>query len=71
MYTIMCMIFNLKKYNILQHPKAKKTLSLITDMKQTFPDPHTFTTTDIKTNMRHIHTSIVSRYIPSPSRPPG
>ena len=24
-------------------------------------DPHTVTTTDIKTNMRHIHTSIVSR----------
>ena len=26
-------------------------------------DPHTFTTTDIKTNMRHIHTSIVSRHL--------
>ena len=26
-------------------------------------DPHTVTTTDIKTNMRHIHTSIVSRHI--------
>ena len=25
-------------------------------------DPHTITTTDIKTNMRHIHTSIVSRH---------
>ena len=25
-------------------------------------DPHTVTTTDIKTNMRHIHTSIVSRH---------
>ena len=25
--------------------------------------PHTFTTTDIKTNMRHIHTSIVSRHL--------
>ena len=25
-------------------------------------DPHTITTTDIKTNMRHIHTFIVSRY---------
>ena len=28
-------------------------------------DPHTFTTTDIKTNMRHIHTSIVSRDLAS------
>ena len=29
-----------------------------------FPtDPHTVTTTDIKTNMRHIHTSIVSRHL--------
>ena len=26
-------------------------------------DPHTGTTTDIKTNMRHIHTSIVSRQL--------
>ena len=26
-------------------------------------DPHTITTTDIKTNMRHIHTSIVSRHL--------
>ena len=26
-------------------------------------DPHTVTTTDIKTNMRHIHTSIVSRHL--------
>ena len=26
-------------------------------------DPHTVTTTDIKTNMRHIHTSIVSRQL--------
>ena len=25
--------------------------------------PHTVTTTDIKTNMRHIHTSIVSRHL--------
>ena len=27
------------------------------------PYPHTVTTTDIKTNMRHIHTAIVSRHI--------
>ena len=26
-------------------------------------DPHTVTTTEIKTNMRHIHTSIVSRHL--------
>ena len=26
-------------------------------------DPHTVTTTDIKTNMRHIHTSIVSMHL--------
>ena len=26
-------------------------------------NPHTVTTTDIKTNMRHIHTSIVSRHL--------
>ena len=26
-------------------------------------DPHTFTTTDIKTNIRHIHASIVSRHL--------
>ena len=26
-------------------------------------DPHTVSTTDIKTNMRHIHTSIVSRHV--------
>ena len=26
-------------------------------------DPHTVTTTDIKTNMRHIHTSIISRHL--------
>ena len=26
-------------------------------------DPHTHTTTDIKTNMRHIHTSIISRHL--------
>ena len=26
-------------------------------------DPHTVTTTDIKANMRHMHTSIVSRHV--------
>ena len=29
--------------------------------KYYLPDPHTVTTTDLKTNMLHIHTSIVSR----------
>ena len=55
-------------YNILQHYKAVKTLSLTTDaIQQTFPqtltDPHTVTTTDIKITMPHIHTSNVSRHI--------
>ena len=50
-------------YNILQHSKAK-TLSLTTAAtQQTFPHTPTVTTTDIKTNMRHIHTSIVSRHL--------
>ena len=31
--------------------------------QQTFPHPHTVTTTDIKTNMRHIYTSIASRHL--------
>ena len=50
-------------HNILQHSKAKKTLFLTTAAtQQIFPQtPHT--TTDIKTNMRHIHTSIVSRHL--------
>ena len=35
-----------------------------TNTQQTFPQtPHTVATTDIKTNMRHIHTSIVSRHL--------
>ena len=49
-------------HNILQHSKDKKhnfnngryTINIPTD---------TVTTTDIKTNMRHIHTSIVSRHL--------
>ena len=51
-------------HNILQHSKAKKTIfnngRYTTDIPT---DPHTVTTTDIKTNMRHIHTSIVSRHL--------
>ena len=46
-------------------PRLKKTLSSTTAATQhTFPQtPHTVTTTGIKTNMRHIHTSIVSRHL--------
>ena len=43
-------------------PRLKKTLFLTTAATQQ-PDPHTVTTTDIKTNMCHIHTSIVSRHL--------
>ena len=46
----------------LQHSKTKNPLFLTTaTTQQTFP--HTFTTTDIKTNMHHIRTSIVSRHL--------
>ena len=52
-------------HKILQHSKAKKSHYFnngryTTDIPT---DPHTVTTTDIKTNMRHIHTSIVSRHL--------
>ena len=50
--------------SILQHSNAK------THYFKQWPshnkhstDPHTVTTTDIKTNMCHIHTSIVSRHL--------
>ena len=48
-------------HNILQHSKAKKALFLtMAATQQPFPQtPHTVTTT----NMRHIHTSIVSRHL--------
>ena len=52
-------------HNILQHSKAKKT-TIFNNGRYTTnipTDPHTVTTTDIKTNMRHIHTSIVSRHL--------
>ena len=49
--------------NILQHSKANKTLYLTTSATQLSHNPHTVTTPDIKTNMRHIHTSIVSRHL--------
>ena len=49
---------------ILQHYKVKDTIlnnSRYTTYIST--DPNTITTTDIKTNMRHIHTSIDSRHL--------
>ena len=51
-------------YNILQHSQAKNTISNNGRYTTNIPTgPHTITTTDIKTNMRHIHTSIVSRHL--------
>ena len=52
-------------HNILQHSKAPKP-NIFNNGRYTTnipTDPHTVTTTDIKTNMRHIHTSIVSRHL--------
>ena len=51
----------LHNIHILQHSKVLKKLSLTTVATQ--QTPHIVTTTDIKTNMRHIHTSIVSRHL--------
>ena len=52
-------------YNILQHSKAQKPTIFNNGRNTTnIPTyPHTITTTDIKTNMRHIHTSIVSWHL--------
>ena len=52
-------------YNILQDSKVKKAISSTTpNTQQAFPtDPHTVTTTDIKINMRHIQTYIVSGHL--------
>ena len=51
-------------YNILQHSKAKNPIFNNGHYTTNIPTyPHTITTTDIKTNMRHIHTSIVSRHL--------
>ena len=45
-------------------PRLKKHYFLTTAAtQQTIPQTPTVTTTDIKTNMRHIHTSIVSRHL--------
>ena len=46
------------------HSKTKNTIFNNGHYTTNIPtDPHTVTTTDIKTSMRHIHTSIVSRYL--------
>ena len=53
-----------KHTTYLNTPRLNKTLFLTTAAtQQTFPQTPTVTTTDIKTNMRHIHTSIVSRHL--------
>ena len=52
-------------HNILQHSKAKKN-TIFNNGRYTTnipTDPHTVTTTDIKTNMCHIQTSIVSMHL--------
>ena len=54
-----------KTYNIPQHPRAQETHYLLQwplHNKRSHR-PHSVTTADIKTNMRHIHTSIVSRQL--------
>ena len=51
-------------HNILQHSKAQNTIFNNGRWTTNIPtNPHTVTTTDIKTNMCHIHTSIVSRHL--------
>ena len=54
-----------RKHNILQHSKAQKPIIFNNDRYITSipTDPHTVTTTDIKANVRHIHTSIVARHL--------
>ena len=45
-------------------PRLKNTIFNNGRYTTTIPtDPHTITTTDIKTNMRHIHTSVVSMHL--------
>ena len=51
-------------HNILHHTYAKTTIFSNARYTTHIPrDPHTVTSTAIKSNMRHIHTSIVSRYL--------
>ena len=52
-------------YNIFHHSKAQKP-TIFNNGRYTTnipTDPHTVTTTDIKTNVSHIHTYIVSRHL--------
>ena len=49
--------------NILQHSRLKNTIFNNGYTTNIPSDPHTFHTADIKTNMRHIHTSFVSRHL--------
>ena len=48
-------------HNILQHSKDKTTIFNNGATQQT--DLHTVTTTDIYTNMCHMHTSVLSRHL--------
>ena len=52
-------------YSILQHSKAKTSSIFNYGRYRTHipTDPHTVPTTDIQTNMSHIHTSIVFRHL--------
>ena len=53
-----------KHTTYLNTPRLKNTIFYNGRYTRKFPtDPHTVTTTGIKTNMRHIHTSIVSRHL--------
>ena len=60
-----CIIPLIQTYSIRQHSKAQKP-TIFNNVRCTtnIPTyPHTITTTDIKTNLHHIHTSIVSRHL--------
>ena len=51
-------------HHILQHSKTKNVIHNNGRYTRNISiEPHTVTTTDIKTNKRHIHTSIVSRHL--------
>ena len=51
-------------YNILNTPRLQNTIFNNGRYTTNIPtDPRTITTTYLKTNMRHIHTSIVSRHL--------
>ena len=52
----------IQTYNILQHSKAK-TLFNNGCYTTNLPRTYTVTTTYIKTNMRHVHTSVVSMHL--------